>query len=204
MKKTALSLIIMAGICFMANAQQKTEPVKAISAKDQQKIEPVRLIPSKAPNSNPDVKGAALEVVTAEPAPVAPVNPNAPEITFESEVIDYGTIDFNANGVREFKFTNSGKEPLIISNAKGSCGCTVPTWPKEPIMPGEKGSISVNYATNKAGRFTKTVTISSNAKTSTARLTIQGTVKPQAVEAGQETMPVKKVIEGATPIENNN
>ena len=105
-------------------------------------------------------------------------NKNAPEITFKTETIDYGTIEHNANGVREFVFTNTGKEPLIISRAKGSCGCTVPTWPKEPIMPGESGVISVKYATNREGRFTKTVTISSNAKTASKRLTIKGNVLP--------------------------
>ena len=122
---------------------------------------------------------------------------------FESDVIDYGTVDYNGDGVREFLFTNNGKEPLIISRAKGSCGCTVPTWPKEPIMPGETGKIKVKYATNRPGRFTKTVTISSNAKTPTKRLTIKGTVKPKPVEEGVETLPVKKATEGATPVNNN-
>ena len=92
-------------------------------------------------------------------------NPNAPEMTFEQETIDYGTIDQGANGQREFVFTNTGKEPLIISNAVGSCGCTVPTWPKDPIAPGEKGAIKVKYDTKRVGPFTKSVTISSNAKT---------------------------------------
>src|SRR4051812_4643232 len=64
-------------------------------------------------------------------------NPNAPEISFENEIHDYGTIKQGANGACEFKFKNTGKEPLVISNARGSCGCTVPTWPKEPIMKGE-------------------------------------------------------------------
>ena len=58
-----------------------------------------------------------------------PTNPNAADIVFETEVMDYGTIEHNADGNREFKFKNTGKEPLIISNSTGSCGCTVPTWP---------------------------------------------------------------------------
>ena len=65
------------------------------------------------------------------------------KIEFKETTIDYGTIDKGADGVREFKFTNNGKEPLIISNARGSCGCTVPTWPKEPIKPGESSVIKV-------------------------------------------------------------
>src|SRR4051812_34861698 len=63
-------------------------------------------------------------------------NPNAPEISFSQELHDYGTIKQGADGSCEFRFKNTGKEPLIISNARGSCGCTVPTWPKEPIMKG--------------------------------------------------------------------
>ena len=90
-------------------------------------------------------------------------NPNAPEIAFESEVHDYGTIKQGADGTCEFKFKNTGKEPLIISNAKGSCGCTVPTYPKEPIMKGQTGVIKVHYDTKRVGAFTKTVTINSNA-----------------------------------------
>ena len=60
-------------------------------------------------------------------------DPNAPEISFVEEVHDFGTISFEGNGKVDFKFTNTGKSPLVISSAKGSCGCTVPSWPKEPI-----------------------------------------------------------------------
>lgn len=103
-------------------------------------------------------------------------NPNAPEMTFETEVIDYGTIPQGADGKREFVFTNTGKEPLIITNAKGSCGCTVPTWPKEPIAPGEQAVIKVKYDTQRIGNFTKTVTVTSNAKNSPKVVRIKGIV----------------------------
>ncbi len=105
-------------------------------------------------------------------------NPNAPEITFESEVIDYGTIDYNANGDREFKFKNTGKEPLIIQSATGSCGCTVPTAPKDPIPPGGTAVVKVHYDTKRVGSFEKQVTIVSNGKVPTKILKIKGTVKP--------------------------
>ena len=98
------------------------------------------------------------------------------EMDFESEVIDYGTIPQNADGVRTFKFTNTGNEPLIISNAKGSCGCTVPTWPKKPINPGESGEIKVKYATNRLGPINKSITITSNAIDKTKVLRIKGNV----------------------------
>lgn len=105
-------------------------------------------------------------------------NPNAPEITFESETIDYGTIEYGSNGEREFKFKNTGKEPLIIQTATGSCGCTVPTPPKEPIKPGETAVIKVKYDTKRVGNFEKTVTVVSNAKNGNKILKIKGQVKP--------------------------
>lgn len=124
-------------------------------------------------------------------------NPNAPEMTFEQETIDYGTIDQGANGQREFIFTNTGKEPLIISNAVGSCGCTVPTWPKDPIAPGEKSAIKVKYDTKRVGPFTKSVTISSNAKTPTKVIKIKGNVKkPQPVQTTPEKEDKTSMMEG--------
>tara|TARA_R110002072_G_scaffold15884_13_gene63120 strand:- start:3750 stop:4199 length:450 start_codon:yes stop_codon:yes gene_type:complete len=104
-------------------------------------------------------------------------NPNAPKIKFQETVLDYGTIDKGSNGVRTFEFTNEGNEPLIVTKTKGSCGCTVPTKPTEPIAPGDKGVIKVKYDTNRVGPFTKTVTVSSNADTPTVVLKIKGVVK---------------------------
>lgn len=99
-----------------------------------------------------------------------------PVFEFETEVIDYGEIEANSDGNRVFKFKNVGKSPLIISQVKGSCGCTVPTKPEEPIMPGETGEIKVKYATNRIGPFSKTVTITSNAYEDTKVLRIKGRV----------------------------
>ena len=99
-------------------------------------------------------------------------------IEFEKDVHDYGTIQQNANGTYEFKFKNTGNEPLTISNAKGSCGCTVPEWPKEPIAPGESGVIKVKYDTKRVGPFGKSVTIQSNATNEPVKtLRIRGTVE---------------------------
>lgn len=115
-------------------------------------------------------------------------NENAAQISFEEEVIDYGTIEQGADGVREFIFTNTGKSPLIISNAVGSCGCTVPTWPKEPIKPGEKASIKVKYDTKRVGPINKSVTITSNASEPTKILRIKGTV------VAPKTTPTKEAV----------
>lgn len=121
-----------------------------------------------------------------------------PQIDFERTEHDYGTIEQGADGKTEFVFTNTGTEPLIISKAKGSCGCTVPEWPKEPIAPGAKASIKVKYDTKRVGPISKSVTITSNSvDNSTALLKIKGTVNAKPTE---ETMPASKTIDGATPV----
>ncbi len=102
-------------------------------------------------------------------------------MVFENETIDYGTIQHNANGDREFVFTNNGNKPLKIESTQGSCGCTVPQKPEGDIAPGAKGVIKVHYATDRVGQFTKTVTVKSNAAgQETKILTIKGNVLPDA------------------------
>ena len=98
------------------------------------------------------------------------------KIEFKTIEIDYGTIEKGADGVRTFEFTNSGDAPLIISNVKSSCGCTVPSWPKTPIMPGDSGEIKVKYDTNRVNPIRKTITVTSNADTPTVALKIKGEV----------------------------
>ena len=90
------------------------------------------------------------------------VDPNAPKMELETLDIDYGTIEKNADPYRTVKFTNTGKEPLIIKSARGNCGCTVPTWPREAINPGETKEIKIRYATNRVGPFHKKVTLVTN------------------------------------------
>jgi Protein of unknown function (DUF1573) len=105
-----------------------------------------------------------------------------PVMTFEQTTIDYGTIDKGGEPHREFKFTNTGNEPLVIKGAKGSCGCTTPSVPEKPIMPGESDIIKVRYDTQRVGGFTKTVTVTTNEVVDTRTLTIKGEVKAPAVE----------------------
>lgn len=97
-------------------------------------------------------------------------------INFESTVHDYGTIEQGSDGTYEFKFTNGGKTPLILSNVRSSCGCTVPSWTKEPVAPGKDGTIKVVYNTHNIGNFSKSVTVSSNAKNADVMLQIKGNV----------------------------
>ena len=98
------------------------------------------------------------------------------KIEFKALEIDYGTIEKGADGNRIFEFTNTGDAPLIISNVKSSCGCTVPSWPKAPIMPGASGEIQVKYDTNRVNPIRKTITVTSNADTPTIALKIKGEV----------------------------
>ncbi len=86
-----------------------------------------------------------------------------PKIEFKEETINYGEVEKGKDdGVRIFEFTNTGDAPLLITDAKSSCGCTVPEWPKEAIMPGRKGQIKVQYNMN-PGPISKTITVESNA-----------------------------------------
>lgn len=95
---------------------------------------------------------------------------------FETEVIDYGTIDYDSDGSRTFTFTNRGRSPIIIADIKSSCGCTVPKYSKKPVMPGETSTIEVKYSTKRVGAFSKTITINSNAFESRKALKIKGNV----------------------------
>ena len=114
------------------------------------------------------------------------------KIEFASETIDYGTIEKGADGVRVFKFTNTGDAPLIISKVKSSCGCTVPKKPEEPIMPGETGEIEVKYDTNRVMPIRKTITVTSNAQRATVALKIKGNVidpsKTSVLEKKQKSL----------------
>lgn len=121
-------------------------------------------------------------------------NPNAPVITFEKTTHDYGTVTKGGDGTCEFKFKNTGVEPLILSNVTSSCGCTVPEWPREPILKGKSASIKVKYDTNRVGPINKTVTVMSNSKGAAVQLKITGSV----VEATGAQMPQNNP--GAAPV----
>jgi len=101
---------------------------------------------------------------------------NTPKFEFKSEMIDYGKIEKGSNGVRVFEFKNIGDAPLIIENVYSSCGCTIPTWPKAAIQPGESGKIEVKYDTNRVGPIRKTITIYSNTDEPTKALKIKGEI----------------------------
>lgn len=105
----------------------------------------------------------ALTVLNAQDVKPIEDNNDGPKIEFTSLEHNYGTIQKGGDGNCEFTFTNNGNEPLILSNVKASCGCTTPSWTKEPVMPGKTGTIKVRYNTNNVGAINKTITVTSNA-----------------------------------------
>lgn len=114
---------------------------------------------------------------------------NGPQIQFEKESHDYGTIENDANGDCVFIFKNTGNAPLILENVKGSCSCTVPKWTTEPVLPGKTGEIKVHYNTGNTGPISKTVTVTSNAVNEPVKVVrIKGTVLP-VKETAAESVP---------------
>jgi hypothetical protein len=137
-----------------------------------------------------------LQAQDVQPAPV-PADPNAPEISFDKIVHDFGTVVQNSEANCEFKFTNTGKEPLIVQKPVSSCGCTVPSWPQEPVLPGKSDVVKVTYSTHNVGPINKTITVTSNAKTSRVVLSIKGNV----VAKPADKVPEKTNDNSATPIQ---
>jgi len=117
-----------------------------------------------------------LAIIALSPTCILAQEANS-QIKFQTESIDYGSIEKGSTGLRVFIFENTGDAPLIITNVKSSCGCTIPKKPEAPVAPGEKGEIQVNYDTNRLGVFRKTITVSTNDPTSPiVALKIGGTV----------------------------
>jgi hypothetical protein len=106
------------------------------------------------------------------------VDENAPVISLDNAVYEFGTVKEGDKVEHVYSFTNTGKSPLIISNVSASCGCTTPEYSKHPINPGEKGSITVVFnSQNQVGMQQKIITVLSNAEPSRAILQLKGEVK---------------------------
>lgn len=102
---------------------------------------------------------------------------NEAVIEFEKLLHDFGNIPLNAETTYSFTFTNTGKAPLVLSGVRASCGCTVPEWPQEPVLPGQKGTIKVKYTTvTRPNVFNKTIIVQSNATNNQVLLRIKGEV----------------------------
>jgi hypothetical protein len=170
MKQILFSLLVL--VSFSLSAQTKTTPGGMQPAKTVA-TEPVHVAPTPA-------------VATPE------VERSKAVMTFESTVVDYGTIENGGEPLRVVKFTNTGTEPLVIKNARGSCGCTVPTWEKEPIAPGQSSTIEIRYDTKRTGPINKSVTITTNEGPDNHVLQVIGNVLPpkkdESVPAAEPNM----------------
>ena len=122
-------------------------------------IAPVNQSNKIAPQIAPQIAPAPSPIANPVQVPVGPTTTMA----YSEEAHNFGNIKQDTENEHVFKFTNTGTEPLIISNARGSCGCTVPSWPKTPIKPGESAAIKVKYDSKRIGPINKSVTITSNA-----------------------------------------
>jgi hypothetical protein len=143
----------------------------------------------------------AAESKTGAAAAAATTTPESKDyVKFDKVLHDYGTVKKGGNGACQFTYKNTGKEPLIISSCYGSCGCTVPKWPKEPLMPGKTFTIDVNYDTNRQGPFEKTVTVNFQNHTDPTTLKIKGTVEAPPAEVPFGTQPANT----GAPLERNN
>lgn len=98
-------------------------------------------------------------------------------IAFDTISHDFGEIPFSEEAEFEFIFSNTGTIPLLVTHVKSTCGCTIPTWSKEPVAGGAKGSIRVSYDTYRVGTFNKSIYVYSNAANGVQRLTIRGKVR---------------------------
>lgn len=111
---------------------------------------------------------------------------SGPAIEVNKEIHDYGMVEYAGNGISEFVITNTGTEPLVITSAKASCGCTVPSYPKEPIAPGASAVITVKYDTKRPGSINKSIKITSNAVNQSEKVIyIKGQVQQQPVDPTQ-------------------
>ena len=119
------------------------------------------------------------------PEAAAPTGPTS-VMSFDATEFDFGTVDEGEKVSHTYTFKNAGDEPLILSNAKGSCGCTVPKWPKEPIPPGKDGEIIVEFnSKNKKGKRNQKVTITANTNPPQTFIYLKGEVNPTAAAASQ-------------------
>ncbi len=116
-------------------------------------------------------------------------NTDGPVLHFETNTVDFGEIVQESDPLRKIVFSNSGNAPLVIKNAKGSCGCTVPIWSKEPIMPGQTDTLTIRYDTKRIGQIRKSVSLYTNQSDDPYVLQVVGKVNPKPKEP--EALPEK-------------
>jgi hypothetical protein len=139
--------------------------------------------PAAQPIENPNV---------ATEAQAAPVG-DAPVMAFEQTEYDFGTVKQGETVKHTFEFTNTGKTPLIIDNASATCGCTVPEWTREPVAPGEKGQIAVQFnTTGKMGQQNPTITVRANTQPEIVKVAMKGNVESSSIPTAGADGPVRR------------
>ncbi len=204
MKRSFLSMLLVACTClFMMSACNQSQGEESgdsadAPAKEQTTVE------SKPATTETTPAADANKAAGADAAAEADDTPKT-KIEFAEMTHDFGTIDEGDKVSHVFKFTNAGEEPLIINSAKGSCGCTVPEWPRDPIAPGGEGEIKVEFnSKGKKNKQTKTVTINANTDPNPTRLTIKADVTPDpnapapAAKAAPAGQPQVKTVPAPT------
>lgn len=121
---------------------------------------------------------------------------NGSYLKFDKLVHDFGELTQGDKAEVDFTFTNTGDAPLLLSSVKSSCGCTIPTWSKDPILPGQKGSIKVKYDSNRIGQINKQITVESNATNGVVYLKIAGNISKKP----DEVMPFSNFDNNGVPI----
>ena len=160
--KTNISLAISIIAIFISLYSLKTNDNDKLFVKSQNKT-----YVSAYPGAKKKLDNIQKNLLESPLTPQMDVSQKLPKtnIKFSKDIHEFGNVEVNSENKYSFNFTNSGNEPLKISNAKGSCGCTVPNWPKEPILPGKSGKIDVVFRPSKGqagSKQTKTVTVSAN------------------------------------------
>jgi len=158
------TLLLFVSMLFLASCQSVSSEEKAVREAAKEKL--------KAPTTNQRInKGNDNKVAVTGPTT---------KIQFETETYDFGKINEGAKAKHTYEFTNIGTKPLIIQDAKASCGCTVPTYSKEPVAPGDKGTIDVIFdSKGRPGKTSKYVTVTANTEPVKTKIFLTGEVKPK-------------------------
>jgi hypothetical protein len=193
LKQTTMNDNVKTGLLVAFSILTLVNTVMIFSDDDVSYDRPERSVSTAAPVTPATQNNPAMDL-NAAAVPPENTGPKT-SIQFAEMEHDFGTIDQNTTNPKIFTFTNTGSEPLIISNAKGSCGCTVPEYPRQPIAPGETGDIKVVYSPGtQANQQAKSVTITANTEPATTVLRIKANVTPGENNAAENTVPLQ--IEG--------
>jgi hypothetical protein len=185
-KLNTILLVVLIGIIgYLAyNQMQLQKQIVALSNNESNNDDEVNITPAEGNHTTPQADKSPFDKPNTDPMSDAfpPDSKQAPaktSIKFNKMTHNFGRINEGSRVTTTFKFTNTGPNPLIISDARGSCGCTVPVWPKHPIQPGESDEIEVTFnSEGKTGEQQKMVTIVANIEPSTRELIINSTVIP--------------------------